>query len=151
QEVFMWLMREGGSYDETRGSVHAFLLGVARNYVLRRLKQERSLVTVDCPAGSPEPPQVQAADDQLEDLLRNEAIESVQRAILSLPERYREVVVLCELQEMSYAETARVLNCAIGTVRSRLHRARVMLIDRLSSARNQSVAARSFKSTRCFA
>jgi RNA polymerase sigma-70 factor, ECF subfamily len=44
-----------------------------------------------------------------------------------LPLRYREVVVLCDLEEISYSEAAVVLECAIGTVRSRLHRARTLL------------------------
>ena len=53
--------------------------------------------------------------------------------MLALPAHYREVVVLCELHEMSYAEAAGVLGCAVGTVRSRLHRGRAMLIDYAAS------------------
>ena len=52
-------------------------------------------------------------------------------AVLALPVRYREVVVLCDLEELTYAEAADALGCAIGTVRSRLHRARTMLAARL--------------------
>jgi len=50
---------------------------------------------------------------------------------VELPARYREVIVLCELQELSYADAASVLECAVGTVRSRLHRARALLIDKM--------------------
>jgi RNA polymerase sigma-70 factor, ECF subfamily len=56
----------------------------------------------------------------------------VRQAVLSLPAHYREVVILCDLHELSYAETAQALGCAIGTVRSRLHRARTLLLDKLS-------------------
>ena len=52
-------------------------------------------------------------------------------AVLALPPAYREVVVLCELNEMDYAEAATVLGCPLGTVRSRLHRARGLLMGKL--------------------
>jgi len=63
-------------------------------------------------------------------------IASVRQAVLTLPEHYREVVVLCALHEMSYAEAAGVLGCAVGTVRSRLHRARGLLAERLRAVRD---------------
>lgn len=153
QEVFMVLMRDGGSYDETRGSVNAFLLGIARNYVLRRLKQERSFVMITesdnehCAV----PTNSTSASDQLDVIARDEEIRSVQKAVLSLPAHYREVLVLCELQDMSYAEAAGVLGCAIGTVRSRLNRARAMLIEKLRPARDETESAERLKAARCFA
>ena len=48
---------------------------------------------------------------------------------------YREAVVLCDLQELPYDDAAEVIGCPVGTVRSRLHRARVMLAARLSASR----------------
>lgn len=153
QEVFMVLMRKGSSYDESRGSVNAFLLGIARNYVLRRLKQERSFVLMgesDSEDGSASTA-VASASSQLDVLARNEEIRSMQTAILSLPAHYREVLVLCDLQEMSYAEAAGVLRCAIGTLRSRLHRGRAMLIEKLRPARDEAASAERLKSARCFA
>src|SRR5437660_2773143 len=145
QGVFMVLMREAGNYDQGRGSVNAFLLGIARNHVLRRLKRERPLLSID------EATQTTRAEEQLEELSRRETIKSVQKAVLSLPEHYREVVVLCEFQEMSYVEAAAVLECAVGTVRSRLHRARTMLIQRLQPAAAESLVNERLKSARCFA
>ena len=90
-------------------------------------------------------------DGPLDDLSRTETVESVRKAVLSLPERYREVVVLCDLQEMNYVEAAEVLGCAIGTVRSRLHRARAMLIEKLHPAREEKVTSATVKSARCLA
>ena len=55
----------------------------------------------------------------------------MRQAIATLPENYREVVVLCELEEMSYEEAAAALDCPLGTVRSRLHRARALLLEKL--------------------
>jgi RNA polymerase sigma-70 factor, ECF subfamily len=155
QEVFLFLMREGHVFDPARGSVSAFLLGVARNYVLRRLRGEQLLTPLSDDFDE-ECPREQAGTDvgPLDDLTRAETIESVRRAVLSLPEKYREVVVLCELQELSYGETAEILECAIGTVRSRLHRARAILLAKLRPAaeeEDEDLSSARVKSARCFA
>jgi RNA polymerase sigma-70 factor (ECF subfamily) len=153
QEVFLFLMRDGHVFDPEKGSVSAFLLGVARNYVLRRLRVEQQLT----PLGDDfddDVPVLHASTDicPLEDLTRAETIESVRRAVLSLPSKYREVVVLCELQDISYGETAEILGCAIGTVRSRLHRARALLLAKLRpAAEAEDADSATVKSARCFA
>lgn len=153
QEVFLFLMRQGHVFDSARGTVGAFLLGVARNHVLRRLRVEHQLSPLaedneDESAGF----QVSMELCPLEDLTRAETIENVRKAVLSLPPKYREVVVLCELQDVSYGETAEVLGCAIGTVRSRLHRARALLLTKLRPAESvEDANSASVKSARCFA
>jgi RNA polymerase sigma-70 factor (ECF subfamily) len=73
------------------------------------------------------------------------------KAVLNLPEHYREAVVLCDLQELTYNEAALVLGCAIGTVRSRLHRARTMLIEKLRMTREDGAPEKELESARCFA
>jgi RNA polymerase sigma-70 factor, ECF subfamily len=60
-----------------------------------------------------------------------ENVQRVRQAIATLPENYREVVVLCELDELSYEDAAAALDCPVGTVRSRLHRARAILVEKL--------------------
>jgi RNA polymerase sigma-70 factor (ECF subfamily) len=151
QEVFMILMRDGMTYDPTRGALGAFLFGVVRNLVRQRLGREQFYVSMDDDADAGNVADEFHADaSPLDELSRGETIESVRRAVLSLPARYREVVVLCELQEMSYAEAASVLDCAIGTVRSRLHRARAMLIEKMRPEREEP-ATDSVKQARCFA
>ena len=152
QEVFMVLIRDGHTFDPSRGSVYAFLLGVARNHVLRRLQRERFYVPIDeGPDGPTITGHASMSGGPMDDLSRTEAIESVRRAVLALPERYREVVVLCDLQEISYLEAAQILGCAIGTVRSRLHRARALLIEKLRPARDEGASSATVKSARCFA
>lgn len=152
QEVFMILMRDGLNYDSARGSLNAFLFGVARNLVRQRLGREQFYVSMDHETENGTVAEGFLADDSpLDELSRGEAIESVRRAVLSLPPRYREVIVLCELQEMSYADAAGVLDCAIGTVRSRLHRARAMLIEKLRPEGTEEPVADSVKQARCFA
>lgn len=127
QEAFLALLRGSVRYEAERGSVAAFLYGIARNYVLRHLEKERE------PAAEEAEP---AADGgALDDLLRSEAVEAVRAAVLALPVHYREVVALCELEEMDYAQAAAALGCAVGTVRSRLHRARVLLAEKLDAMR----------------
>jgi len=69
--------------------------------------------------------------DVLAELTREQAIDAVRQAVLSLPSTYREVVVLCDLEEMSYSGAADVLGVPVGTVRSRLNRGRGLLLDKL--------------------
>jgi RNA polymerase sigma-70 factor (ECF subfamily) len=152
QEVFLFLMRDGHVFDPAKGTVSAFLFGVARNHVLRRLRGEQLLT----PLGDDfedDVPVLHASTDlcPLDDLTRAETIESVRKAVLSLPSKYREVVVLCELQDISYGETAEILGCAIGTVRSRLHRARALLLAKLRPAQSEEASSATVKSARCFA
>lgn len=147
QDVFVVLIRETHSFNPAQGSLNAFLFGIARNQLFRRLQRERFYAPLENDEGE-DGESTTIADDPLHQLTRTETIESVRNAILSLPERYREVVVLCDLEEMSYAETAEVLGCAIGTVRSRLHRARGLLIEKLRPGKERSLDV---KTTRCFA
>jgi RNA polymerase sigma-70 factor (ECF subfamily) len=151
-DVFLFLMKDGHVFDPNRGSVSSFLFGVARNYVLRRFRGDQ--LTVPFTESEDDEPfeQVGAEPSPLEDLTKAEMIDNVRRAVLSLPERYREVVVLCELQELSYGETAEILGCAIGTVRSRLHRARGLLLAKLRPNQEADVlSSAAVESARCFA
>jgi len=131
QEVFLTLVREPTRYDPERGCLGAFLCGMARNYVLRRLGADRRFLAIDNQDGDGEMAQHMEQADPHSDAARAETVESVRRAILSLPEHYREAVVLCDLHEMTYEDASVILGCAVGTVRSRLHRARKILLDKL--------------------
>jgi RNA polymerase sigma-70 factor (ECF subfamily) len=150
QEVFLILIRESHRYDPERGSLSSFLFGVARNNLLRRMQRERFYAPLES-EDREEKPSSQVVNGPLDDISRNETIAGVRRAVLSLPERYREVVVLCDLEELSYVETAEILGCAIGTVRSRLHRARALLIEKLSPRENEDASSTDVKTARCFA
>jgi RNA polymerase sigma-70 factor, ECF subfamily len=155
QEVFMTLVRESQMFDPARGTLASYLYGVARNQVLRRLEKERHFVAITDETaedgGANVSTHLVAAHDPLAELARSELIEMVRQAVLALPAHYREVVVLCELHEMSYAEAATVLGCAVGTVRSRLHRARSLLVERLRDVRHSDAATADFDPLRCFA
>jgi RNA polymerase sigma-70 factor (ECF subfamily) len=145
-------MRSADRYDPDRGSLAAYLYGIARNYVLRKLEQDRMLTPlVDSSEEGTTHPAMIAVGDPLDDLTRGEMIQSLHDSILALPAHYREVVVLCEIHEMSYIEAANVVGCAVGTVRSRLHRARALLVEKMRAARDRNSASQDVKPLRCFA
>lgn len=142
QEVFLVVMRDAGRYEPERASVSAWLCGIARNYVRRRLHEDRALVPFEGPGEDSEEHPAEAAPDALSELLKAERLEALRRAVAVLPLRYREVVVLCDLQGMAYAGAAAALECAVGTVRSRLHRGRALLAAKLGMAERRTAAER---------
>jgi RNA polymerase sigma-70 factor (ECF subfamily) len=126
QDVFLALMHEAARYESGRSTVTAWLCGIARNHARRRLQHDGRVIPFadGDESGAAEPA---VHPDPLGEIAAAQHVEALRRAILKLPVRYREVVVLCDLQELSYAEAATALDCAVGTVRSRLHRARALL------------------------
>jgi len=134
QEVFMLLMTRPKAYQAEKGTVAGYLFGIARNLTRRSLR-ERSREVAVAVAFSPDEcdlEELAMESDLLQDLTQSELLDSLRKAVPTLPEPYREVVVLCDLEEMSYADAAELLECSEGTVASRLHRARAMLKVKLS-------------------
>jgi RNA polymerase sigma-70 factor, ECF subfamily len=127
QDVFMTVIQEARRYDAGRAVVVSWLLGIARNHARRRLAKDR---TVD---SLPETPTEGTTinPDPIARLARDRQVAELRQALAALPVAYREVIVLCDLQELTYADAADALGCALGTVRSRLHRGRAMLGSRL--------------------
>lgn len=149
QEVFMVLMRDSLKYDPSRGSLAGYLYGIARNLTLRRLERNRVFVPIEDDQETGAGAVLAGGSDPHVDLSRIETVELVRQAVRGLPEHYRDAVVLCDLHEMSYAEAADVIGCAVGTVRSRLHRGRSILVDRLRATQSAPSPAAAVK--RCFA
>lgn len=151
QDVFLTVIRDAGRFEAGRATVSAWLCGIARNFVRRRVSLEHGTSSLDdADAEIVVPP---ASADPLADLTSAEAIEALRRAVLSLPLRYREAIVLCDLQEMSYADAAAALDCPVGTVRSRLNRGRALLTAKMLDAQKQRETAASAARgmTRCLA
>jgi RNA polymerase sigma-70 factor, ECF subfamily len=153
QEVFLALLRKGSRYDPERGSLKAYLCGAARNQVLLLMEKERLYVKFVEESDEDEVvpiAQLVSGDDPLGDCARSEANRLLRQAVLTLPARYREVIVLCDFQELSYAEAAQALDCPIGTVNSRLHRGHALLLKRLRAAGLDSTSLDP-QGMRCFA
>jgi RNA polymerase sigma-70 factor, ECF subfamily len=152
QDTFFTLIRHSNKYDEQKGSPAAFLFGIARNH-LRKLheKEGRYVPLLDelgktlSTAESGDtghtngngrlPSRPGQGETILEFLERGQIAGLLREAILTLPDHYRGPVTLCDLEGKSYDEAATLLECPVGTVRSRLNRARSMLLDKLCPAR----------------
>jgi RNA polymerase sigma-70 factor (ECF subfamily) len=126
QETFLAVLRQRARENTLRGTVAGYLLGIARHLAMKRLGSRAEDETLSDGLASDSPA-------VLDDLTRVETIDAVRAAVRSLPPAYREVVVLCELDEISYAAAADIVRCPIGTVRSRLHRARTLLTAKLAA------------------
>ena len=159
QEVFVALIQDAKRFDASRGSFSAFLFGIARNHLHKRWELDKRLVpsglgNEEANDGDHEGALVNIQYSQLAqsgnrgngrsggvspaagipaEFASRETVDRVRKAIASLPENYREAVVLCDLEEMSYEEVAAALSCPVGTVRSRLHRARAILMEKLET------------------
>ena len=136
QDVFLFLIREPQKYQASRGELGAFLYGVARNRVMKHLERkprEASLDRMNEDGSAWNEP-----EDPLTPMMiaeKSERIEQVREAVLGLPAEFREAVVLCELEELSYEEAALACGCPVGTIRSRLHRGRALLLAKLELLR----------------
>lgn len=134
QDTFMHFISRTAQFDPARGSIGAWLCGVARMLARKHLG-EREVPTDPAAMAddtAPLPGQVDH-ESPLDRVLRTEAAEQVRRAVARLAPHYRDVLILCELSGLSYAETAQVCGIDIGTVRSRLSRARSALAQRLAA------------------
>jgi RNA polymerase sigma-70 factor (ECF subfamily) len=149
QEVFLAILREECAYDPERGTLSGYLFGIARKLVLRQLERGRSDVVLDQENDDGGTPELALNDDPLFDLTHREGIDALRRAVQALPRRYREVVVLCDLEEVDYADAAVALGCPIGTVRSRLHRARALLWEKLRQDRSPRRSVTPLSPVRC--
>jgi RNA polymerase sigma-70 factor (ECF subfamily) len=140
QDVFMTLMREPKKYDAARGPVGAYLFGITRNRVMKhleRLPRELSLEEHDGNGNGGRANE--AAVNRFTPVHwaeQQERSERVRAAVLELPAEFRAAVVLCELEELSYEEAAHLSGCPIGTIRSRLHRGRALLLAKLEILRD---------------
>jgi RNA polymerase sigma-70 factor (ECF subfamily) len=129
QDVFVWLVHHSEAFDPKRGELSNLLVGVARNLLRKRHTEEQRWVPLE-----ETPPKLHATAAEADDSDADDAAR-LHVAIRALPETYRAVVVLCDLEEKSYEEAAVILEVPTGTVRSRLHRARALLARKLVARR----------------
>jgi RNA polymerase sigma-70 factor (ECF subfamily) len=134
QDVFLSVLQDATGFDAAKGTVRAWLLGCARHRVVDRMRRD-SRATEEFPDDAP------VVADGEEHYAKKQQLERLHAAIVGLPVEYREAIVLCELAELSYAESADVLGCPVGTIRSRLHRAKALLALRLGESQTVPAAA----------
>jgi RNA polymerase sigma-70 factor, ECF subfamily len=132
QDAFIHFMSHPGAYDPARGALGAWLCGVARNMARKAAGIREDATDPGDLEGDALHESLAENDTPLDCILRSEAAEQLRRAIAALAPHYRDVLVLCELCELSYAEAAQVCGIDIGTVRSRLSRARLRLAQSLA-------------------
>ncbi|MHC4787625.1 MAG: RNA polymerase sigma factor [Planctomycetota bacterium] len=135
QEVFVKAFRRLSSF-EGRARFSTWLYGIMLNAVRSFWRRSRRRRTVslagtgrDGDAPNPDPPA--EGDGPLEGSVRRERVSAVRAAIGTLDEQWREVIVLRDIRGFSYEEMAETLGLPAGTVKSRLHRARHALRERL--------------------
>jgi RNA polymerase sigma-70 factor (ECF subfamily) len=143
QEVFFVILNAMCSgtvslFNSEKGTLEGYLLGIARNFAREEHRRSRRLLSLDTVLESPEWSQFlnkvsqdNRAWDASEQLAARSEMKVLYSAILELPSHYREVVVLCSLQEKSYQEAAAILQCSEGTIASRLNRAKTLLAAKL--------------------
>lgn len=124
QDVFLHLLTRAADYDPARGALLPWLLGIARNFARRRTGTTGTDPLSDDEAviAAPDP-----APCTVDALIARHDLERLRRAIAALPPHFRDVLVLVELAERSYADAALICGCELNTVRSRLSRARGLL------------------------
>ena len=133
QETFVHFMTQPHQYDPLRGTLAAWLCGIARNMARKAAGGREDATDPEALADDSAPFEAHIDHDTpLDRILRGEVAEQVRRAIAALKPHYRDILILCELSELSYAEAAQVAGIDIGTVRSRLSRARAQLAQRLA-------------------
>jgi RNA polymerase sigma-70 factor (ECF subfamily) len=147
QEVFVVILNAMAtpeplrSFDSQKGTLEGYLLGIARNLARQEHRRNLKLLSLDDLLEDMERSRLLtkktlSADswDFVSILAIHDELKLLHVFILELPEHYRTAVVLCGLQEKSYRDAARILNCSEGTVASRLNRAKSLLAAKLKAA-----------------
>ncbi|HZM96836.1 MAG TPA: RNA polymerase sigma factor [Vicinamibacterales bacterium] len=142
QDVFVSLLRYPNRFDPVRGTLRAFLLGIARNLALKHWRAEHRFEPLDDAPQTRDAAQTRAFVAEPVDLERGEIGEIVGRAVRALRPLQREVVILAEYEGLTLAEIARAVDADVGTVKSRLHRARENLRRTLAPLRSRQPTTR---------
>jgi RNA polymerase sigma-70 factor (ECF subfamily) len=114
QECFLSLVRAPGRFDASRGSMKTYLISIARNLALKDYRDHRAEIPLD-------------NEDYVSTQPGGELSSAVEQAVAGLPALQQEVVVLFEFEGFTLEEIAQISGADVGTIKSRLHRARERL------------------------
>ena len=120
QDIFVSAFSHLDTFDPDRASFRTWIYRIARNRVLNEKKKRREILFADAPERA-------TGRTPSDDLLEKEAFERLDEAFGRLPFRERVIFVMAEIEGLSYKQIARVENLALGTVKSRLFRAKERL------------------------
>lgn len=140
QDVFVALLDGIDRFDEMRAAFPTYVHGIARNFVLRHQQRRGARRELEMTTLDEETSALIHHEDPIAQLTASDRVDRLRRTILTLPFHQREVLVLCDLHEWSYEEAARLIGCPVGTIRSRLSRARAALSQRLSAREHERAA-----------
>ena len=142
QEIFLALLNNTLKFDPAKGVLQGFLFGVTRNLLLKQHEANRRYVSnkASTDADDADDDAVDASAGPLERLLINEAAENVRNALQQISPHYRDVLILYEMHDLSYVEIAQICGIDLGTVRSRLSRARSRLMGLLNTVNAAEIA-----------
>lgn len=130
QDVFLSLLNYPERFDATRGPMRSFLLGIARNLVLKHFRQSKQRW---------DPLDSESLVAPTVDVAGREIADMVAAAVQLLPPLQREVLILAQYEGLSLEETAASIEAQVGTVKSRLHRARESLKRMLAPLREEAI------------
>ena len=137
QETFLRAWKYFETFD-TATNCRAWLFRILRNAWISRWRKSR----LELPLSETEAETIEPYYDWEEGFLRDEFSADVKRALSDLPADYRMAVLLADVEEFTYEEIARIMECPIGTVMSRLNRARRILVRLIRVQREEEIAER---------
>ena len=149
QEVFVVLLTDAGRFDPARAAFTTYVYGIVRNLSRHRMRKNRTGPSLD--ELMRDGRDIDADDDPARLVEGAELAGVVRRALASLPSRYRELIVLCDLHDLSYEEAGVVVRASVGAVRSRLHKGRQLLRLKLARVRESQQPASDLRAVRCHA
>jgi RNA polymerase sigma-70 factor, ECF subfamily len=126
QDALATILGKPDAYDDSKGPLKPWFLRVVRNRCFDLLRRRR-------PGDMPVDELVDPADNPEQSLQIAQRDRALKQALASISSEQRQIVILRDYLDLSYAEIAEVLAVANGTVMSRLHRARLALKEVLNS------------------
>jgi RNA polymerase sigma-70 factor, ECF subfamily len=147
QEVFVVLLTDAARFDPARAAFTTYVYGIVRNLSRHRVRRERPGPSVEDLLRDGR--DFDSDDDPSRLVEGAQLAGAVRRALASLPSRYRELIVLCDLHDLSYEDAAQVVGATVAAVRSRLHKGRQLLRLRLARVRETHQTQGDLRQMRC--
>jgi len=141
QETFLRAWKYFETFDSTT-NCRAWLFRILRNAWISRWRKTR----LELPLPETDSEMIEPYYDWEAEFLRDELSEGMKQALSDLPADYRMAVLLADVEEFSYEEIARIMECPIGTVMSRLNRARRMLFQLIQAKHEEGTAEQAIRS-----